>query len=82
MSGAPGRDGPEVNTFAQILLASGFPATQWQNRRTLQPHRESAMAITVPIDLGHELEVNAPCAEVFGVLSDVPGPGVGFGGEV
>jgi carbon monoxide dehydrogenase subunit G len=31
------------------------------------------MAFTIPIDLVYELEVNAPCAEVFGVLADVPG---------
>ena len=30
------------------------------------------MAITVSIDLGYEFEVNAPFAEVFDVLSDVP----------
>ena len=30
------------------------------------------MAITVPFDLAYEFEVNAPCAEVFSVLADVP----------
>ena len=30
------------------------------------------MAITVPFDLAYEFEVNAPYAEVFSVLSDVP----------
>lgn len=30
------------------------------------------MAITVPISMGYELEVKAPAAEVFQVLSDVP----------
>ncbi len=30
------------------------------------------MAITVPFDLAYEFEVNAPAAEVFAVLSDVP----------
>ena len=30
------------------------------------------MAITVPFDLGYEFEVNAPFAEVFSVLADVP----------
>ena len=30
------------------------------------------MAITVPFDLAYEFEVNAPTAEVFAVLADVP----------
>ena len=30
------------------------------------------MAITVPFDLAYEFEVNAPAAEVFAVLADVP----------
>ena len=30
------------------------------------------MAITVPFDLAYEFEVNAPFAEVFSVLADVP----------
>ena len=30
------------------------------------------MAITVPFDLAYEFEVNAPYAEVFSVLADVP----------
>ena len=30
------------------------------------------MAITGPFDLTYEFEVNAPAAEVFAVLSDVP----------
>jgi carbon monoxide dehydrogenase subunit G len=39
---------------------------------TLPTREESSMAITVPIDLGYEFEVNAPSAEVFAVLADVP----------
>ena len=30
------------------------------------------MAITIPFDLAYEFEVNAPFAEVFSVLADVP----------
>jgi carbon monoxide dehydrogenase subunit G len=30
------------------------------------------MAISVPIEMGYELEVRAPAAEVFDLLSDVP----------
>ncbi len=30
------------------------------------------MAVTVPFDLAYEFEVNAPAAEVFAVLADVP----------
>jgi carbon monoxide dehydrogenase subunit G len=30
------------------------------------------MAITVPFDLAYEFDVNAPAAEVFSVLADVP----------
>jgi hypothetical protein len=68
MSGAPGRNGPEVNTFAQFLLADGLPPADGRISHPANPRRKPTTVAKDPEKARKELLIKGLLLCFIGAL--------------